>query len=255
MDATRNYAQQTHQQGIEAERYSGANPPPSEEIAQSQIEVLTADVSVIETKLEHTKPDAYPRAEAYQEWRRRAVAALGYTKAEIAFLQKWLQKRKQTQKDHAKKTGGDALQVISLQIRERAKTLAQEITAEYVPLYDAQSPPPSILVAQARAEEIKVARLRLQGAFVEITAEWTKHPLCRDDMSGAKAPLQKILSRLEIEAAAVKAYLRGQATEMRSDWKAVCVKALTRACTRGFVLSPEEQIVYDELKRLVYPAG
>jgi hypothetical protein len=236
------------------ERFGRTNPPPNEQEALTTIDGLNADVASIEAKLDHADPGTFPNDGDYQVWRRRATAALAHTKQELTFLEKWVQGRQQTARKNKRQGGGaqgiyDDLQVVAQRIRGRVHELAEEIGSPYTPRYSATVQPATLAVAQERMGYLTGIKQQLQGAFSEVTAAWTEHPLRRDDMPGVKAPLQKILSKVEVEIGVVRSYVRTYSTRNpSSDWKGVCVGALTRAIAEGFKLQPEEQMVFDQIR-------
>ena len=246
------------QQSVQKEvvkRYSRTNPPPSEEVALATIDRLNADVASIEANLDYADPGIFPNDEKYRVWRRRTTSALAYTRQELTFLEKWVQGWQQTARQSQRQVPGsrgiyDNLQLVVQNIRTRVQELAEEIGSSHTIRYITAQPPESVAAAQERMSYLTGVKQQLQGAFSEVTAAWTEHPLRRNDMPGVKAPLQKILSKVEVEMSIVKGYICTHAAQspVTSNWKGVCAKALMRAVAEGFVLTPTEQAVLAQIQ-------
>lgn len=237
------------------EPFSRTNPPPSEAEALVVMDNLTATAASIEAKLDHTDPEDFPSDEQYHTWRQRAINALGFTRRELTFLERWLRERKRSAGrpgHHAQDSPQlyDDLQIVVQTIRDRVQELAAQIGGEYTPRYTPAHPPESMLAAHERMATLSGIRYQLQAAFSEITAAWISHPLRRADLSGIKSPLQHILAQVEVENGVVKGYIRTH--EMQShppSWPAVLSRALSRAVAEGFALTPTEQAVLDQLQQ------
>ena len=259
-------------------RFSRTNPPPSKEAALTRTDLLDEKVTLIETQLEHHSPDSFESEEAYEGWRKRAMDALGFARTERRFLRKWVADRQHealeaaqrkekeerraaeaaqraTRREEAKNAfhpeDGSDLAAIVGQIKGRVRALAEEIGRDYTPIYSAVSLPTDLATAEERLEQLGAIKLRLQGAFAEVVAAWSAHPLHPRALPGVKAPLSKILSGIELELSVLRGYIRTtRAKDPRQDWKTVCFHALERAVAGGFQLTPDEQIVFEQLKAL-----
>jgi len=235
---TRNPNQRTR----EGVRYNRNNPPRTEEEAKDRVDQLSGDITCIETDLEHKQVESFADDAAYEAWRSRAIAALALKKTEFKFLRDWLKGV-----DQAKKPD---LMKISQEIRDRAKNMAEEIRPDYVRVYDAEHLPSTPNEAHQRLAAVGTVRVRVQACLSEISAAWVQYPLRRSDLIAVKAPLVEILNEIEAEAKITKAFITkdvADALPKRRFWKSVCVTALTRAAVSGFVLTPEEQEVLNDL--------
>lgn len=237
-------AQSAKQKAI-VKRFCRTNPPPNKKVALETIDELNADIAQIEAQLDHPDPDNYPSDDEYQAWRHKALGALSFTKEEVKFLEKWL---KGPQETEVSQFTHKTLQDIAEKIRARARNLATEIESSYTSCYTDLVQPESLAVAQERMTHLTGIKQRVEGAFTEVTGAWIEYPLRRKDLPSVKAPLQKILTQVEIEIGVVKGYIRiNKVRDLTSSWNIVCLKALARAVAEGFILTVEEQAVYDLL--------
>lgn len=143
-----------------------------------------------------------------------------------------------------------ALNDISQDIRNLASRLASEIQEKYIPVYSDEKPPKNAEEVEERLKEVTAVKARLQSAFSDITDAWCSHPLRREDLPSVKRPLVKILSKVEVEIAILKAFTSNGGSEKKEKylkWKVTCVTALTRASFEGFTLTKEEQEVVKTL--------
>lgn len=252
-------------------RFTRHNPPASEEEALAKLDSLDTAAGQIEAQLEHQSLDSLEVGEEYEGWRRRAISALGFNKAERRFLRGWLRQRqdaheKEDRREERRRKGVyeatareeekrkaaaklSSLSGVANQIRARAQELAEEVGRGYAPTYTTESLPKDIAAADERMAQLGAFKFRLQGAFSEVTAAWTGHPLSRAMLPGVKSPLTNILSKVELELTVLRGYIRQtRPCDPGSNWKTVCVGALARAVAGGFKLTPGEQLVFDQLR-------
>lgn len=233
------------------ERYGSDNPPPTEADGRARFDAVTAELARVKSDLEHKRVDDFGGdSEAFGRWRQKAISAASWIQREQWYLKRWLGKREKAADKQERQQRGEQLSEIARQVRERAKELAAEIGLEYRPIYSEEHRPDDMPAARERMAQLTAIRGRIQDALNEITAAWTEHPLRRDDLTGVKQPLVEILHRIEAEASMLKVYFHAQEADrqFQVNRKAVCVRALLRAVSEGFVLTEEEAKVLDKLQ-------
>lgn len=222
-------------------RFNNSNPPPDEATANRQVEDVTQAIAQIESDLDFKEVESFETEAEYEEWRHRAIAALAKYRAEIRFLERWLQT---TQRGLRPSTNGHQLGTIARDIRAKASAWAGVIASTYRVQFTPERPPLTLDQANSRMSELIILKQRIQQACATINQSWTSHPLSRRDLPGAKAPLQSLLASVEIEISVVRRFRRSNASITRLQ---VLTQALDRAMTGGFELTTKERRVYSEI--------
>lgn len=249
---------QSESQETESKRYSRLHPPPDEQAALARLDILYDATTRMATQLEFAELDSFPDDEEYELWRDRTIRQLAALRCETTFIERWLQAYRVggTTFPESPVLGGshlNSLSAISNQIRALAERLAAELRGQYQPLYSQINPPPDLASAHRRIAELTILKLQTQGAFAQITAEWTKYPLDRDDLSGIKAPVQIVLVAIEIEMVCVKEFIRANAFDWKSPKGVLCINAVMRAIEQGFIVSSDERAALDHLREKFVP--
>ncbi len=263
-DQTRSAIPSIATKSVASARYGIDNPPLSEESAATRIETLVGEIQVVETDLEMSNPETYAGLGTYAEWRKRAVSALGHIKKELKFLRRWVDQQRVAKKaakrqvaDESAIRNYEGLGIIARGIKARAIELAVKIGGAYEVRYRESVSPPDLLTAIARRTELVAIKESLGDAFQEITAAWTSHPLRREEMGVAKAPLNKILKCVERELGVIKVYI-AQSTPRQptpvAGWKTICIGFFERMLENGADLTQEEVAVLVWLKATKMPA-
>lgn len=234
-----------------AERYGSDNPPPTEADGQARFDAVTAELARVKAHLDHKTVDDFGGdSEEFKRWRQSAISAASWMQREQWFLKQWLRKRNKAAGQQERQQRGEELSEIARRIRERAKELATQIKPDCVPVYSQTHQPDNMPAARERMAQVAAIQCRIHDALNEVAAAWTVHPLRRDDLVGVRQPLVELLHRMQTEGSVLKAYFRTQETDrqFQANRKVVCVRALLRAVSEGFVLTEEEGRVLAKLR-------
>ncbi len=230
-----NQANQTSDRGP---RFCASNPPPDEDKARERIDRITLDMATIEADLQHPSPTRFADDAEREVWRGRAEIALHHYKKEKAFLESWLRQRTCD------------LPACAQDVRERARAMTKEFEKKYTPVFTTDDPPKDLATANTRYAELTGIKHQIQAMLSEITTAWASNALSRSGLANLKDPLNRIMAQIETELCALKAFRRNNTVlGSQKKWKTVCAQALSRAVSEGFVLTPDEQAVFTELKR------
>lgn len=232
----------SEQQALE---YSATNPPPNQADALAKVAALTRDCEEIELQLELADPRSYEIGE-YQSWRKRAISALCYKKAELKFVQKWLNEKNMElynpEDPNSPRLQGDHA-VIMQRIRLFARELAAKIASRYTCLYTTESPPRDLESAHTRKAELHELNETLIQALALIAAEWSSYTLPHNQLTATNAPLNAVISRIQQEQRVLKTYLRTRS--LFATMGNTLILALKRAMDEGFVLTQDEHATLD----------
>lgn len=229
--------------------YNGNNPPPSIKAAQAEMEALGKKIEGMQIQLNTRGPAFFATKIEYDDWKSRTNYAMSRRRGELGFLERWLVGQT-SPSARSFNSSASTMPEIARQIRDRAVRLAGEIESRVGGGYTNERPPLDLDEAGSRLSQLQTAILELQAAFTEVTAEWTAHPLRRDGMSGAKAPLQAVLTNVQIEMRLIKDYVRSvKRGEVSHNWQGVLVGAIDRAVGEGLILTEVEKSVWLEVKQ------
>lgn len=231
--------------------YDHKAPPPSMEAAEQRMLEVMAKATDIEVQLEFKDPKDFADPSEYEHWRRRAMKALGYRRRESNFLEQWLARER-------KKSGASIVPANAQMMPQHiapllaiAERMAREMRERYVPRYADATPPPSIVAAQTRLNELKGVNAALERCRGDLKLEGVRLGFSHGQCTLARAPLDAFGKELGVELSAVRSYITNvvQSDRAEPDWKDVCADAITRAASEGFKLTEREQVVLDRLMR------
>jgi ElaB/YqjD/DUF883 family membrane-anchored ribosome-binding protein len=237
------------------ERYSRKNPPSNKECALDAIDEIEEDISQIEAKLQFTVAESYASEEEYQSWRRRAISALGYSQNELRFLQKWIAQGVQSLEILSIGSGVELPRpvltkvtkgLLQQDIRARVRTLASTLISEVEEYFHFGYKPTTLIEAEKQRDVLRATMSRIECGILEITEKGILCGMSKNDIVTAKIPLTGLKVRAQADLAVVKAYIRQN--QVDSDWRSVCVKALSRAASQGFKLSVNEIEILNQLE-------
>lgn len=186
------------------ERYSHKNPPTNDLEAVGRLDILEQDVERIQTDLETFDVEDKGTEYDYTEWRRRAIAALGWKNAECKFLNRWLSERK--------KRIFNARGVVKAQqqesvLRDKFDELVSRWSADigYIPKFSKTTPPQTMGEILTRRQELLEAKKMAESAMqeiLEVSYSFSKKPT--GPFFFAKRKMGMILRRVEAEFAVLK---------------------------------------------------
>lgn len=182
--------------------YSRSYLPSSLSDAVARKDTLQAEITAIETQLEHRQAAAFPDYEAYDSWRRRAVAAIGHKRAEMSFLGTWHDE--ETQRQAARDQRQDA----TGRIMARARDLALEITELYTRKYIAASDISCLEDARSRQSDLARVETRINSALAELNKLKAEFGVADSVRVTARAVIHAAASGFEVEFAVVREYLK-----------------------------------------------
>jgi len=226
-------------------------PPPSMEAADQRIVQAKAIATEIEVKLEFKDANDFPGVPEYEQWRRRAMKALSYRRREINFLEQWLAQER-------RKSGTPVAQPVPVPppqditpLMVIAERMVRELRKRYVPRFSDAVPPPNMMAAQARLNELKGLNAAHGQRTSDLSLEATRLGFTPKQCRPARAVLDAFVKEVGVELIFVRSYITSVVQQDRSepDWKDVCADALTRAVSEGFKLTEREQVVLDRLIR------
>lgn len=264
--------------------YHVSNPPKTEASADERLDYLSRQMVRIETQLDTVDLCMFRNRQQYISWRKRASESLSGNKSEEVFLKTWLRHKKEAARQirreakalEEKKGQLDAPKAVKPEVEKKAeppaakppatkkdagKTLAlativeptrkrtEQIQEEYSPVYTKENPPTSLDAARARRSDLGLIRKELVSLSAKIS---TATVLSHIDIGKARKPINALIAEIELELQIIALYLKSHPSAQleRFDWKPICFAALERAIANGLELTPQEQIVFDELKKL-----
>lgn len=196
----------------EAPRYTRENPPSSKEAAQARIQLRSDEIAVIEAHLEHKEVEGFSDEDAYELWRRRATSALGYKKAELKFLERWMEPPAQTSeernaqhqerallKEEKKRIQAVAHVELEQQLTKRVKELVEAITGSYTRQYDITNMPEDMAKAKERYQFVCALKDRIEQEHTEVKAISTANAFGKNRVKKVLLPLHRLGQTVNFE--------------------------------------------------------
>lgn len=228
------------------------HPPLNTQAAQDKLESLATSIEFIETRLQFADRETFPSSDTYRNWRSRATSALSYMRQERSFLEGWMRVQGSGDNTRTELVGLTksakklVLETQSQKLFDEALSLSRSIGKIYLPRYSSKLAPNGLPAAKSQRDHLLLLKQEIMAGLTEVTALAASNAAKTEVLRRAKAPLLQLLSKVDMEFAIVKSYIRNNTSSQ--DWMTVCVQALLRAVAEGFELTSIENELIERLK-------
>ena len=227
--------------------YTYGNPPPSREAAISRLETLEVAVAEVVAQLEKPDFNGFATNYHFEYWKVRATNALAHMRAEINYLQRWINHQDQLDREKQNQLNREKHEVaipIPEGIEASIWNIVEIMRKKFHPVYTEGRLPLDLAETYNRKYELYVIGKEFMKIFEDLKVQGKTAEVGRQKMINAQRPLSDLYQELIAERKLLNDFL----SEKRGNWKPLVLSIIDRAIASGFVISDEEKTFLHDLR-------
>ncbi len=223
------------------------NPPPSEGEALGRLHEIEVKVQSIEAQLQYGSGADFASPKDFTRWRSRAMGSLGFYRAEISYIERWIGARGSISgfggPQHISSTNyRTGLEEVNALMRRAT----EQVSARYQRIYGEDNLPVNLELARGRKAELDLLARMCAELFGELKALAKLRGIGRDRLRKIWRPLATISEEISTERALVWRALEGDPN--RIAWIPFLLSLVDRATAAGLVCTEDEQQTIETIR-------